>query len=719
MRVRVAWGGGSARQWRGEVRLSEGRLGELRLLGIEADEPGSMWVLPGGHTLQIRQRSPRTYDAFDVFVDAPLSAVLQVDLTPRSPDAAAEDRPGTIRVRLQRLVGDSHSEQLDRQGNRLFVQRSPGDMLRIEDVPDPLIFAPGDRFEATARPHLLPVPEGTKLSLTLELRLRPNGSTGAGQVVWSEQQELRAGRAAAFPVAVRLPEEEGVCELRAVATRAGWPNPVRRPLDWQETIAERKVQMVIVSPRAGGRRAAPAGEGDGSEDFQAVVEFHPANPQWWDLIGRLPRWPSVPKLPEVSPLPDVPRLWKGPLGNHQMRTREHPLGKLVRLNPNRQSPDVSWQAYALPIDQPGRPHVLEVDYPSDVPQTLGISVLEPDATGALMPIGLDSGVGVSVPEVGERGPAKWERHRLVFWPRADSPMVLLYNLRADQPAVYGKIRVLAGPEHLPPGRTVANRGGRRLAAYMDRPLLPENFSAPGAYDPVLRRGLDDWTTFYHAGTRLAEYLDHAGYSGLMLGVLADGSTIYPSELLQSTPRYDTGALLSTGQDPVRKDVLELLCRLFARRGLTLVPSLDFAAPLPALEARLRGGGPETVGMRWVGPTGKTWSETYPKRRGMAAYYNVLHPEVQRAMIEVIEEVVDRYGQHGSFGGVGVQMTAYGYAQLPGPRWGMDDATIRRFTAETDVRVPGSGPGRFARRAGFLARGPQRDVWLCWRAAKLA
>ena len=42
---------------------------------------------------------------------------------------------------------------------------------------------------------------------------------------------------------------------------------------------------------------------------------------------------------------------------------------------------MSWQAYTLSISQPGRPHVLEVDYPSDVPQTLGLSILEPNAAG--------------------------------------------------------------------------------------------------------------------------------------------------------------------------------------------------------------------------------------------------------------------------------------------------------------------------------------------------
>ena len=40
-----------------------------------------------------------------------------------------------------------------------------------------------------------------------------------------------------------------------------------------------------------------------------------------------------------------------------------------------------------------------------------------------------------------------------------------------------------------------------------------------------------------------------------LPLLADGSTLYPSEILQPTPRYDTGAFFASAQDPIRKDVL--------------------------------------------------------------------------------------------------------------------------------------------------------------------
>ena len=282
-------------------------------------------------------------------------------------------------------------------------------------------------------------------------------------------------------------------------------------------------------------------------------------------------------------------------------------------------------------------------------------------------------------------------------------MLLVTNGRDRQPAVYGKIRVLADGERLPRALPEHAAAGRLLAAYLDRPLIPDNFSAPRSLDPWSGRCLDDWETFYQGGTRLVEYLNHAGYNGLMLAVLADGSTIYPSALLEPTPRYDTGALFASAQDPVRKDVLEMLLRLFDREDLQLIPTVEFAAPLPELEAMRRRGGPDAEGIEWIGPEGTGWCASWPPRRGLAPYYNLLHPRVQQAMLGVLRELAARYAGHPAFAGLAVRLSADGYAQLPGPDWGLDDATIARFQRDTNLQVPGNGPRRFAQRATFLAR----------------
>ena len=336
-----------------------------------------------------------------------------------------------------------------------------------------------------------------------------------------------------------------------------------------------------------------------------------------------------------------------------------------------------------------------------------------------MPVGLDSGLDRSAEAVTWGGAASMQRHRLIFWPRTGSPLLLLTNGREHEPATYGKIRVLAGGEHLPPalpGHSAPTE--RLLAAYLDRPLIPENFSAEQCLDSWSGRSLDDWRTFYQGGTRLIEYLNHAGYNGLMLSVLADGSTIYPSKLLMPTPRYDTGAFFMTAQDPVRKDVLEMLLRLIDREELRLIPAVEFAAPLPELEALRRAGGADAQGIEWIGREGTPWCASSPPQRGLAPYYNVLHPRVQEAMLAVLRELAERYARHPSFAGMAVRLSADGYAQLPGPDWGLDDATIAQFERDTKLVLPGEGPQRFAQRSAFLAQPANRPAWLEWRAAQL-
>jgi hypothetical protein len=406
------------------------------------------------------------------------------------------------------------------------------------------------------------------------------------------------------------------------------------------------------------------------------------------------------------------------LGSGDALTWEHPQLRqtLVQLGAAGREPNISWEAYPLPIERPGEPHVLEIDYPSDVPQSLGISIVEPNAAGTVLPIGLDSGVYLD-DEAAQTAP-RWETHRIVFWPRTRSPIVLLTNRRDGSPAVFGKMRLLGGQPRLPRAFSRDAVPERLWAGYLDRPLLAENFLANESLDSWSGRSLDDWTTFYQGGTRLVEYLNHVGHNGLMLAAWADGSAIYPSKLVQSTPRYDTGVFFGSGQDAERKDVLELAFRLFDREGLRLIPSLQFATPLTDLEALRRAGGPPSAGIELIDASGQPWLAHHPARRGLAPYYNLLDPRVQQAMLEVCQEVVDRYREHPSFAGLAIDLSADGYARLPSADCGYDDATIARFERDhPGLRVRGDGAGRFAARAEFLM-GPQRDRWIAWRASQV-
>src|SRR5260221_2759024 len=166
--------------------------------------------------------------------------------------------------------------------------------------------------------------------------------------------------------------------------------------------------------------------------------------------------------------------WQGPLGSGNSQIISHPLGKLVQLAPASKGADASWEAYPLAIAKPGMPHLLEVEYPSDVPQTLGISIIEPNAAGAVAPIELDSGFDAS--DNADFNSPRWLKHRLLFWPRTSSPVVLLTNRREGARAAYGKLRLYSSPPRLRRGVPVEKRPERLLAGHLGRRIVPAQVS---------------------------------------------------------------------------------------------------------------------------------------------------------------------------------------------------------------------------------------------------
>jgi len=177
---------------------------------------------------------------------------------------------------------------------------------------------------------------------------------------------------------------------------------------------------------------------------------------------------------------------------------------------------------------------------------------------------------------------------------------------------------------------------------------------------------------------------------------------------------------ATGQDPIRKDILELLLRLFDREGLTLVPALHFGTALPELEAlrRRQALSPAASGLELIAGDGQSWRQLSAARGVAGPGYNPLAPPVQQAMQRVVLELGRRYGSHRSFGGIAVQLGPHSYAQLPDAEWAQDEATLRQFMADEPVAADRLAGRERAGIAAFLA-GEGRERWLNWRANQLA
>jgi hypothetical protein len=131
----------------------------------------------------------------------------------------------------------------------------------------------------------------------------------------------------------------------------------------------------------------------------------------------------------------------------------------------------------------------------------------------------------------------------------------------------------------------------------------------------------------------------------------------------------------------------------------------------------RGSHPHSSGLEWVRYDGRTWREVHGPASGQAPYYNLLDPRVQQAMMRIVAELLERYNHHPALAGVAVPLASGGYAQLPPLEWGLDDATIARFEADTGCVLDAQGPNRFAARHAQLT-GPHADAWRTWRAARV-
>jgi len=207
----------------GTISVSDGSLAEPQPLGMEADEPGSMWLssdAQGSQKLVIQQRSPRGYDGVDVLVAAPQHGEVRVQLT------AADDstRAMTIESPLTDLAGEFVNKELDNRGNRLLLMRMPGDLLRIGLARDSLVFAPGEVLKGTIGAAPPALAEDGRARIKIQLL----GS--GGKELWSQQHDVRTG------TKKRSPWKSPCLVRKAFTTRQSWA--VNNP-NWSQAVASR------------------------------------------------------------------------------------------------------------------------------------------------------------------------------------------------------------------------------------------------------------------------------------------------------------------------------------------------------------------------------------------------------------------------------------------------------------------------------------------------
>ncbi|MEC9096501.1 MAG: family 10 glycosylhydrolase [Planctomycetota bacterium] len=660
-RLRIAWGGGKPVQWSGTIEVSEGHFQQLVNHGVELS-PTSF--LSSHHPsdrfstlhnqISVSQPTAQEYDALDVSLTTSRNARLKINLV------AVDDPQLTFRIDrpIEQFLFKSLNMELDEQGNRGQVRRAPGDILRVQHRRTTMVFNPNEVFELSLIPHLLGRERNGVYQYSALVIAKDQE-----QIIHQQQHQVEVTEPDQFPVwnnlQIPIPSRPGVYDIAFRVDSKRFTDNIVRPAP----LATRSIQFVVV----GGIKAPSSNQAKWKE----IVKFNPADPAWWEQLASLNPTDQLKYLTGSSPSD----LGFKPFGNGQVQKIEHfgkPYSKLT---------DGGWQAYPLTIEHLNRPHLLEVEYPSDVFQTMGISILEPNALGKIVPLGIDSGFYLHRPEWSQSDVSL--KHKILFWPKTKHPMLVLRNQFGTLDAVFGHIKVseLQGnisdlyptnPNFARDKYDVTNT--RQTLTYFNKPLFVENFGATEARTKDNSTTLDDWNTFFQGGVRLADYLQFSGNSGAILNVLSDGSSLFPSAHFNSLPKYDSGAFFFNGQDPVKKDVLEMLLRIFDKKELTLVPALQLSGRLHELESI--GKHDQSIYLQYDHNSALT-SENKP-------LYNPLDPRVQTAIHNLITSLVTRYQMHPSFGGICLELTPDTYTQLPSAHWTPDAKTLARFFAEKQL-----------------------------------
>jgi hypothetical protein len=705
-RFRISWGGGQNQSWQGSVLVDSGTMARTVPLGLN-ESSATTAIIANDHKIIIAQTDATNYDGFDFAFTGPIDSKIQINLGAKDdPDSQFQET-----LTIAQLVDGNVNRPLDDLGNRLTITRAPGDDVSVQFQQDHLVVRPGETLPVSiSLNHCHLKPSKAKLTVSV-VKARESDAP-----IWSDSQTIHVTQdgnsSAVIDFKIDAPTTEGVYDLIIEANK-NWlginnttANPALRSLTSPKGSVYRTIQFVVIGD-VGPRSHVES-------EFRVIGEISPK-----DIQPSVPNW-RIGSYPPKNSF----------LSNQKSSIVQSNQNSLLEMETG------AWQAIRLPLLKTGQPHIIEIEYPTDQPIALGMSVLDQSPQGQVAVQGADCGIQIPDSIVVGEGTSSMATHRITFWPKSREPYLLLANQSTYLPARFGNIRILAGPQSLPgsvrdsvrnsvrnsPRKNLnSNAATRKRLAWHRSPSFMDNFGVQKFFDPSVGQPLDDWVAFYQGTTRLIEYLKAHHYQGAMITVTSDGSSIYPTALEHNTPTHDSGVFLSNGQDPFRKDVLRMMLKMFERDNLMLVPAFSFSQPLKQVEA-LRDTLQTPQSFDLVDQTQRLAAGSDWRPR-----YNPLDETVQASVVQILDTFLKRYRGFGSLGGLSLICHPSTYTILPSSKWGHDRHTTDRFLQSTHPQAgvlaapaqqPTDQPTRSSQQPDQRMLEPTEQQWIQWRCDQM-
>ncbi len=700
--LRIVWGGGATRAYNGTLSIDNGRLRLARNLSLQSDSVGSISSL-NASTLKIEGHSASTFGGADVGIEGSPSSRLTIRF-----DHPATGQPIEHSFALSEVLQERWYRTIDEQGGRVAVERQMQDRLRLRTSQEKSIFQVGAIWTGSLAGFRCGLAAGD-YQLTTKLRDQSNHEA----IVAEQEQQVTVDANGDFgsrSVEVTLPNVEGAYAIEFSLQRKRFLSSFVSAPD----ALTRRVDLIVFDYQAQPNRI---------EYWAPVATIQPLNSQWWHALN----WFST--LGQSQPIMQLPAFMdpsKRLVSHGAHTTRKVGEQDCLTLGPN------AWQAYPLTIEHPGQPHRFRVRVPRDRVQQLVVSVRDFHETGEPITLNVDSGVVITERQIATQsnGAGLWADHEIVFWPRSPQPYLLMMNSSAANEASYGELQLEvakvepfnlnAAPKssaavNIAPTKSItaneATGDSRMVALYLSKPFLADAFGAARSIDTLTRRPLESWLTWQQSALRITQYMLNQGYNTLVLNAVGDGGSIIPISRLGATPRFDNGAFFSDGRSPETKDFVELLSCHFDRCGLKLILAMDINCHLPAL-AEAESDANKSPSLFQVNMEGKQWQLDL-EQKSRCVLYNPLNAQVQTELEQIIREVSQRYASHSSFRGITLELKEASHFAFAGDRWGYDEATLQKYEAAIQSKLPPRESWTSASQGGL------RLSYLNWRARELS
>ena len=543
-----------------------------------------------------------------------------------------------------RSIGDA--------GDQMNAARVPGDELQIDIQRSSLVFDPGETWHFTCSPLLTGL---GKAKANCRLKMVP--SREQSPELWSDRTVVELDENGTGPpqkLALEMPREEGVYDLW-IEMEPAWLIPNLAPANKTNWMTGRKiairrcVQVIVID-----RDRSPSADLAESQ-WDLVEAFTPAQiagtqrGAWTQAM--LPRHRQIQR--ENVTLVD---------GGSEVSGESSAVTRMAAGG---------WFAIPLQTASVGKPLQISIDFTALPGTIVGCNIVSSldDADS----VGVASGIAVPASVTNQTTSESQGLHTFVVWPRSSDAWLVVTNNHEEQTADIGTVRFEACGDRIVSATEPASAIGDNLVPMRKRmvSLTPKQITALFGANRFLgdnrSQPVDDWTTFYEGTDRLIQYVKSAGYQGACITVAGDDGAIWPTTGVAMSPRFDSGPFHADGQDPVRKDVVEMMSRMFARENLTLAPIFKL--------------GPE-----WA--IGKT------------------------SAIDLADQFSARYREHSTMGDLILQFSTEGPLLpqgLPSP----DDEEWQTFLASTGVEEPDLDES-----SDTDQENRRQQAWYQWRQEKL-